>query len=106
MRDVRLTWTACTLVCTHERPDDADRASCGAARGSELRDWLKARAKAEGLKGVVLTAKSSCLGVCSPLGVTIAVLPPGGATASQARVVTSDEDREVLWAWVREALQI
>ena len=68
MREVDPTWTDAVFVCTHERTPETGRASCGLERGSQLRDWLKSRMKAAGLKGVVLTAKSGCLGVCSPLG--------------------------------------
>lgn len=75
MRDVEPGWKACVLVCTHERPPESGRASCGVERGSALRDDIKKRMKSAGLKGVVLTAKSGCLGVCSPLGVTACAIP-------------------------------
>lgn len=75
MREVDPGWNACVLVCTHQRPEESGRASCGLEQGSALRDELKKRMKARGLKGVVLTAKSGCLGVCSPLGVTVCAIP-------------------------------
>ena len=104
MREVDPTWTDAVFVCTHERTPETGRASCGLERGSQLRDWLKSRMKAAGLKGVVLTAKSGCLGVCSPLGVTVSVLPePGSGRPRRMWICEGDEDREALFEAVYRA---
>ena len=105
MREVRPTWKGAVFTCTHERDPERGRAWCGLERGGALRDWLKARAKAEGLKGVVLCAKSGCLGVCSPLGVTLAILPdPSTGREREVLVVPDDVDREELWRRVVQRL--
>ena len=105
MREVKAPWSACVLVCTHEREPETGRASCGLARGTELRTWLKARAKDAGLKGRILTAKSGCLDVCSPLGVTVAAIPPSGSDRPRRMWIAADDtDREQLFGAVRDAL--
>ena len=97
MREVEPTWSGAVLVCTHERDPTKGKAWCGKERGTELRDWLKRRMKAAGLKGVVLTAKSGCLGVCSPLGVTVSVLPAGESGLPRRMwVFENGDDREML----------
>lgn len=87
------TWQTLVAVCTHQRPEGADRACCGAA-GQELRNWLKDRVRAEGLKGVVLATQSGCQDVCSPRGVTVTLR---GAAAAHSVIVEGTEDREALW---------
>lgn len=106
MREVSPKWHAgCVLVCTHERPPEAERASCGAAEGIALRDWIKKRLKADGLKGPVLCAKSSCLGVCPSEGTTIAVLPnPGSGLERRVFITGPDEPRESIYAQVLACL--
>lgn len=104
MREVSPKWDAgCVLVCTHQRPPEAEKASCGEEQGVALRDWLKARLKADGLKGPVLCAKSSCLGVCPRRGTTIAVLP-GEGLERRVFVVDDDESREAVYAQVLACL--
>ena len=105
MREVNPKWRGAVLVCTHDRPVDGERAYCGAVRGSALRIWLKDRMRAEGLNGVVLTAKSGCLGVCSKLGVTVAALPePGKHGPRKMWVFENGDDREVLFEALRRSL--
>ncbi|TNE91751.1 MAG: (2Fe-2S) ferredoxin domain-containing protein [Deltaproteobacteria bacterium] len=108
MREVNPKWQAgCVLVCAHDRPPGAEKNSCGEAVGSELRDWLKARLKADGLKGPVLCAKSSCLGICPARGTTIAVLPAPG-TGMERRVFVADpeEPRESVYQQVLACLPV
>ncbi len=105
MRDVKPTWQGAAFVCTHVRDRDSDRAWCGLERGSELRDWIKARAKAEGFREHVLIAKSGCLGICSKQGVTVAIMPGDGSGQARQLVVFSDgDDREALWRRIRSGL--
>ena len=102
IRTVDPTWQATVLVCCNQRPEGAEKASCGRERGAELRAWLKGRARDEGLKGNLLVAETSCLGVCSPLGVMV--------VASDLRhgrsgwIVPDQADREALWLEIRGAL--
>ena len=107
MREVGADWRHAVLVCCNQRPPGAEKSSCGEARGAALRDWLKARAKADGVKDRLLTARTSCLGVCSPLGVTVAAVPD--PTTTQPRrmwVVADDDDRDALWAAIRRHLGV
>lgn len=63
------------FVCCNRRPDGHSRGSC-AAKGSErLRDYMKARAKEMGLKGVRVNT-SLCLDRCA-LGPCLVVYPEG-----------------------------
>ena len=104
VREVDPNWSEAVFVCTHERDPETGRASCGQQRGTALRSWLKSRMKAAGLKGVVLTAKSGCLGVCSPLGVTVSVLPsPGSGRQRRMWIIEDEAEREDLFAAVHEA---
>jgi hypothetical protein len=93
------TWQTLVLVCTHSRPEGADRACCGAA-GHDLRNWLKDRVRADGLKGVVLATQSGCQDVCSPRGVTVTLR---GAGAASSMIVQGAADREALWLAVCDA---
>lgn len=104
MQEVSAPWKAgAVLVCANEREPGAKKPSCGLERGSELRQWLKDRIKAEGLKGEILSVRTGCLGVCSALGVTVAICPADG----QRRVFVVDpvNDREDLWALARSVMQ-
>jgi hypothetical protein len=103
MRRVKGVWkSGIILVCTNERPPELNRVSCGNARGTELRQWLKERIRAEGLEDDLLSVKSSCLGICSALGVTVEVVPAGGQPMTL--VVDPEHDREELWRVVRSHL--
>ncbi len=63
------------FICTNRRPDDNPRGSC-AGRGSEaLREHLKDRAKALGLKGVRINS-AGCLDRCD-LGPVMVIYPEG-----------------------------
>jgi hypothetical protein len=105
MREVDPTWSGAVFVCTHERDPSKGKPWCGQARGAALRDWLKSQLKAAGLKGVVLTAKSGCLGVCSPMGVTISVLPAGESGMPRRMWVVEDgDDRQTVLGAVHEAV--
>jgi (2Fe-2S) ferredoxin len=63
------------FACTNRRPDGHARGSC-AERGSEaLRDYMKARAKELGLKGVRINS-AGCLDRCE-LGPVMVIYPEG-----------------------------
>lgn len=105
MRDIETTWKrGAVLVCTHTREAGADKASCGAARGGALKDWLKDRIREEGLKGEIIAVKTSCQGVCSAFGVTVSVVSAGGAT-KRSVVVESEADQPALWAMAKDLLR-
>ena len=63
------------FVCCNRRPDGHRRGSC-AAKGSErLRDYMKARAKELGLKGIRVNS-AGCLDRCE-LGPCVVIYPEG-----------------------------
>lgn len=104
MQTVKSTWkSGAVLVCGHERPEGSDKPSCGAARGAELRDWLKERIREEGLKGEILSARTTCLGICSALGHTVDLVPVGGG-AHKTLLMDPATEKEALWAEVKATL--
>lgn len=73
--DPPLFYEAHVFVCCNRRPDGHRRGSC-AAKGSEgLRDYMKARAKELGLKGVRVNM-AGCLDRCE-FGPTVVIYPEG-----------------------------
>ncbi len=73
--DPPLWYRAHVFVCCNRRPDGHRRGSC-AAKGSEaLRDYMKARAKELGLKGVRVNS-AGCLDRCE-FGPTVVIYPEG-----------------------------
>jgi (2Fe-2S) ferredoxin len=84
------------FVCCNRRPDSHRRGSC-AARGSEaLRDYMKARAKELGLKGVRIN-QSGCLDRCE-FGPAMVIYPEGVWYSPKTR----DEVDEILQAHLVE----
>jgi (2Fe-2S) ferredoxin len=68
-------YAAHVFVCCNRRPEGHHRGSC-AAKGSErLRDYMKARAKELGLKGVRVNM-AGCLDRCE-FGPTMVIYPEG-----------------------------
>ena len=105
MRDVKPSWHGVAFVCTHERDPAKGKPWCGRERGTELREWVKARSKAEGLKGEILIATSGCLGICSKYGVTIVIAPEVGRGLERQMLVFGEgDDRDALWARIRAGL--
>jgi (2Fe-2S) ferredoxin len=83
------------FVCCNRRPEGHHRGSC-AARGSErLRDYMKARAKELGLKGVRVNM-AGCLDRCE-FGPTLVIYPEG----VWYRPETTDDIDEILQAHLR-----
>lgn len=106
MREVEASWRGAVFVCTHHRDPETGRACCGTEAGTELRDWIKARMKRAGLKGEILTAKSGCLDVCSPLGITVCAAPVAGSGLPRRMwVVEPTDDREAVFAELVAALR-
>jgi (2Fe-2S) ferredoxin len=68
-------YEAHVFVCCNRRPEGHARGSC-AAKGSErLRDYMKARAKELGIKGIRVNS-AGCLDRCE-LGPCIVIYPEG-----------------------------
>lgn len=63
------------FVCTNRRPDGHRRGSCAARGGEPLRDYMKARAKEMGLKGIRVNS-AGCLDRCE-FGPVIVIYPEG-----------------------------
>lgn len=73
--DPPLYFEAHVFVCCNRRPDGHARGSCAAGGSERLRDYMKARAKEMGLKGVRVNT-SMCLDRCEQ-GPCVVVYPEG-----------------------------
>ena len=63
------------FVCGNRRPEGHPRGSCAAKGSEKLRDYMKARAKELGLKGVRVN-QAGCLDRCE-FGPTMVIYPEG-----------------------------
>jgi len=63
------------FICTNVRPENHPRGSCARKGSVELRDYMKDKAKAMGLKGVRINA-AGCLDRCE-LGADMVIYPDG-----------------------------
>ena len=98
MQPGRPRWSGAILICTHERDSNVSRASCGEARGSELRKWFRDRLRKVGMLDRVLPIRTGCLGVCSSAGLTVALMPdPLTGRQREVLIVDPKKDREMLW---------
>ena len=68
-------YEAHVFMCCNRRPDGHRRGSCAAAGSEALRDYMKARAKELGLKGVRVNL-AGCLDRCE-FGPTMVIYPEG-----------------------------
>jgi (2Fe-2S) ferredoxin len=62
------------FVCVNERPPGNPKGCCKAKGAEEVRDELKKRLHAMGMKGVVRANNAGCLDQCAT-GVTVVVYP-------------------------------
>ena len=90
------------FICGIDRGPNGRKPSCGPKGSEELRDYLKARLKQDGLWRRVRVTTASCLDVCSGRGVTLTI--QGSSGEGDARVVDAQADREELYAAVVEGL--
>lgn len=81
--DPPLWFEAHVFACTNRRPDGHRRGSCAARGGEPLRDYMKARAKELGLKGVRVNS-AGCLDRCE-FGPVIVIYPEGVWYRAEAR---------------------
>jgi (2Fe-2S) ferredoxin len=68
-------FSAHVFVCCNRRPEGHRRGSCAAKGSEKLRDYMKARAKELGLKGVRVNM-AGCLDRCE-FGPTMVIYPEG-----------------------------
>ena len=68
-------FTCHVFCCTNVRPPDHSRGCCARKNSMELRDYMKDKAKAMGLRGVRVNA-SGCLDRCE-LGPNMVIYPEG-----------------------------
>lgn len=80
------------FVCCNRRPDGHKRGSCATSGSETLRDFMKARAKELGLKGVRIN-QAGCLDRCE-FGPTLVIYPEG----IWYQVRTREDVEEVLQA--------
>lgn len=63
------------FFCTNERPEGHERGCCSTKEAVRIRNYMKARAKELGIKGIRVNA-SGCLDRCE-LGPTVVIYPEG-----------------------------
>ena len=68
-------YDAHVFCCTNRRADGHPRGSCAEKGGEALRDYMKSKAKALGLKNVRINS-AGCLDRCE-LGPTVVIYPEG-----------------------------
>lgn len=68
-------FSAHLFVCCNRRPDGHERGSCAAKGSEKLRDYMKARAKELGIKGIRVNS-AGCLDRCE-LGPCLVIYPEG-----------------------------
>ncbi len=95
MEEVHPSWSIAVTVCANQRPETSGRGCCGRERGRALRQWLRDRARAEGVRSRLVVHAGGCMDVCAD-GVTIALHFDGGRRV----FVVGEGDREAVWAEV------
>lgn len=73
--DPALFFSCHAFVCTNVRPEGHPRGSCARKNSVALRDYMKDKAKAMGLKGIRINA-AGCLDRCE-LGPNVVIYPEG-----------------------------
>lgn len=96
MTDPAPFYRAHVFVCENERPADHPRGCCKAKGGSDLRNYMKARAKELGLKRVRINT-AGCLDRCE-LGPVMVIYPEGvwyrpTSTADVDEILTAHLDQ-------------
>lgn len=94
--DPPLYFEAHLFVCTNRRMEGHKRGSCAAAGSEKLKDYMKARAKEMGLKGIRVNT-AGCLDRCE-FGPAVVIYPEGVWYRAEN---TADID-EILQTHVRE----
>jgi predicted metal-binding protein len=79
------------LVCTHQRDANGPKPSCGAHGGQALRDALKLRVKAAGLKGQVKVTATGCLDYCPAEGIAVGFYP------DDEHYIVDSGEQDALW---------
>ena len=88
------------FFCTNTRPDGHPRGCCSGKGSVKLCDYMKARAKELGIKGVRVNS-AGCLDRCE-LGPTLVIYPEG----VWYRCETREEVDRVLEAHVRDGVRV
>lgn len=88
------------FCCTNERPDKHPRGSCARAGSVKLRNYMKARAKELGLKGVRINS-AGCLDRCE-LGPAVVIYPEG----VWYKMETFDDVDEILSQHVQQGQRV
>lgn len=83
-------YQAHVFVCTNRRPDGHPRGCCASKGSEKLRDYMKARAKELGIKGIRVNS-AGCLDRCE-FGPAVVIYPEG----VWYKVTTREEVDEVL----------
>jgi len=107
MQQVKPKWSGAGLVlvcerCSKERIPEEDPDVAARIGDFHLRDWLKARLKADGRWGAIRAINTSCMDVCARGRVTVCIEPQQGQPT--VMVVDPVADRELLYQTIVETL--
>ena len=107
MQDVSPKWLAKGLVlvcerCSKERIPEEDPDVAARIGDFHLRDWLKAKLKADERWGPIRAINTSCMDVCARRRVTVAIEREAGPT--HVFVVDPVEDKDALYEKIVELL--
>lgn len=94
--DPALFYQSHVFVCTNRRPDGHPRGCCASKGSEKLRDYMKARAKELGIRGIRVNS-AGCLDRCE-LGPTMVIYPEG----IWYKVTTAEEIDRVLTAHLQQ----
>jgi predicted metal-binding protein len=108
MQDVTPKWRAKGLVlvcerCSKERIPEEDPDVAARFGDFHLRDWLKAKLKADERWGAIRAINTSCMDVCGRGRVTVAIEPELGTPS--VFVVDPVADKDALYAAIIELLE-
>ncbi len=98
MREEKSPWQhGVVLVCINEREPGHAKPSCGRAKGSHLKGWLKSRTRAEeGPVSACRVLETSCLDTCPVDGLAVSLMP-----GNRTLIVDPETDREALLETVK-----
>ena len=108
MQDVKPKWLGKGLVlvcerCSKERIPEEDPEAAKAIGDFHLRNWLKDRLKEDGRWGPIRVISTSCMDICAPKRVTVAIEPEEGET--EIFIVDAVREKEFVYRRIIEAFE-
>lgn len=109
VQQVQPKWLGAGLVlvcerCSRERIPQESPEIAARLGDFQLRDWLKAKLKADGRWGAIRAVSTSCLDVCAKGRVTVCLDPQIPGVAPEVLILDPLQDRDALYARILERL--